>query len=152
MALTKERCSGTKYILFISITFLIILIFVVIVSSSSSQLTNKFLRFSLSSILPKCRASEAQWHISKKKLNKHCQRHIALKAFNTLTDSINTCRSEKKLEQALNSWSNFILILFGKRREIHVTILTNPTIQFNTIRNLGQTLAWFCLAKGKKYM
>ena len=101
---------------------------VIIIILEPAQLTNIFLRFSWSSILPKCRASEAQWHISRKKLNEHCQRHNALKALSTLTDTIITCRSEKKLLQALNSWSNFILVLFGKRREIHVTILTIPNI------------------------
>ena len=41
-----------------------------------------------------------------------------------------TITSEQKLQQALKSWSNFSLVLFGPRREIHrqihVTTLRNP--------------------------
>ena len=48
-------------------------------------------------------------------------------------DSNNTSRYEQKFQQALNSWSNFSSVLFGKMQEIikqlwqiHLTILRNP--------------------------
>ena len=34
-------------------------------------------------------------------------------------DSFNNFISKQKLQQALKSWSNFSLVLFGKGREIH---------------------------------
>ena len=44
-------------------------------------------------------------------------------------DSFNILSSNQKLRQALKSWSN--LILFGKQRKMHRTILTNPYNNFN---------------------
>ena len=41
-------------------------------------------------------------------------------------DSFNTFSSKQKLQQALNSRSNFSLVLFGKGREILRTTLTSP--------------------------
>ena len=41
-------------------------------------------------------------------------------------DSFNTFSSKQKLQQALKSWSNFSLVLFGKGREIQLTTLTDP--------------------------
>ena len=54
---------------------------------------------------------------------KHCQRHNDPKTLSTFTQNNTSC-SKQKLQQALKSWSNFILVLFGEGRE--VTILTNP--------------------------
>ena len=60
---------------------------------------------------------------------------------------------------ASKSRSNTRLVLLGKKRDIDVIFSTNPCnnfdksrIQFIIIQNLGQTSAWFCLAKGEKYM
>ena len=53
-------------------------------------------------------------------------------------DSINNFRSEQKLQQALNSWSNFSLVLYNKGREIRVTTLTNPCKNFIKFNNLIQ--------------
>ena len=39
----------------------------------------------------------------------------------------------QKHKQALNFWSNFSLVLFGKRREIHRTTLTNLCINWDNI-------------------
>ena len=47
-------------------------------------------------------------------------------------DSLNTANLKQKLQQALKSWSNFSLVLFGKEREKHRTTLTNPC---NTLTN-----------------
>ena len=41
-------------------------------------------------------------------------------------DSFNIFSSKQKPQQALETWSNFTLILFGKGQEIHRTTLTNP--------------------------
>ena len=46
-------------------------------------------------------------------------------------DSFNTFSSKQKLQSSLKSWSNFSLVLFGKRREIHRTTLTKPCINLN---------------------
>ena len=56
-------------------------------------------------------------------------------------DSFNTFSSKQKLQQALGSWPNFSLVLFGKGREIqlreiHVSILTNPC---NNLREIHLT-------------
>ena len=40
-------------------------------------------------------------------------------------DSFNTFSSKQKHKQALKSWSNFSLVLFGKEQEIYRTTLTN---------------------------
>ena len=46
-------------------------------------------------------------------------------------DSCNTFRLKQKLQRALKSWSNFSLVLFGKRQEIHrLNDLTNPRNKF----------------------
>ena len=39
--------------------------------------------------------------------------------------------SKQKLQQALKSWKNFSVVLFGKGREIRRTTLTNPRNNFN---------------------
>ena len=39
--------------------------------------------------------------------------------------------STPSLQQVLKSWSNFILVLFGKGREIQRATLTNPCINFD---------------------
>ena len=41
-------------------------------------------------------------------------------------DSFNTFGSEQQLQQALKSWSNFSLVLFGKGQEKHKRTSTNP--------------------------
>ena len=46
-------------------------------------------------------------------------------------DSFNAISSKQKLQQALKSWSNFSVVLFGKRREMRRTTLTNPRNNFN---------------------
>ena len=46
-------------------------------------------------------------------------------------DSFSTFSSEQKLQQAFKSWSNFSLVLFGKREEIDRTTLTNPFSNLN---------------------
>ena len=43
-------------------------------------------------------------------------------------DSFNTFSSKQKLQQTLKSWSNFILVLFGKGREIQWITLTENVI------------------------
>ena len=49
-------------------------------------------------------------------------------------DSFNTFSSKQKLQQALNSWSNFSLVLSGKGREIQRTSMKNP------INNLSESM------------
>ena len=49
-------------------------------------------------------------------------------------DSFNTSSSKQKLQQALKSYSNFNLVLFGKGREIHGT--KNPCK--NSIKSILQ--------------
>ena len=63
---------------------------------------------------------------------KHCQRHNDPKALSTFTQN-NTFSSKQKLQQALKSWSNFILVWF-ENLEIFmyqlwqiVSTLTNPS-------------------------
>ena len=46
-------------------------------------------------------------------------------------DSFNAISSKQKLQPALKSWSNFSVVLFGKRREMRRTTLTNPRNNFN---------------------
>ena len=53
-------------------------------------------------------------------------------------DSFNTFSSKQKLQQALKSWSNFSLFLFGKGPEIHKTTLTNTCNNFNISDNLSK--------------
>ena len=45
-------------------------------------------------------------------------------------ESFNTFDSKQKLQQALKSWPNFSLVLFGKGRELHGTTLTYPRNNF----------------------
>ena len=46
-------------------------------------------------------------------------------------DSFNVISSKQKLRQVLKFWSNFSLVLFGKRREIHTATLTKPCYNFD---------------------
>ena len=46
-------------------------------------------------------------------------------------DSFNTFSSKQKHQQALKSWSNFSLVLFGKEQEIYRTTLTNLCNNYN---------------------
>ena len=55
------------------------------------------------------------------------QRTLGIEYF----DSFNTSSSKQKFQQALKSWSNFSLVLFGREREIHRTTLTNPCNKLN---------------------
>ena len=52
---------------------------------------------------------------------KYCQRHNGPKTLSTLTHSTPLVQSAQKLQQALKSWSNFCLVLFGKGQVMHVT-------------------------------
>ena len=60
-------------------------------------------------------------------------------------DSFNSFGSKQKLQQALKSWSNFSLVLFGKGREIHGQIQIYVT--FST--NQGQGKAMIGLGSNK---
>ena len=73
----------------------------------------------------------------RKKILPKVQRTQYIQYFN----SFNTFISKQKLQQALKSWSNFSLVLFGKGQEIHRTTLTNPCSNFdNPCDNLEKSM------------
>ena len=47
------------------------------------------------------------------------------------SDIFNTFSSKQKLQQTLKSWPNFSFVLFGKRREMYRTTLTNTCNNFD---------------------
>ena len=55
-------------------------------------------------------------------------------------DSFKTFSSKQKFQQALKSWSNFSLVLFGKGLEIHVTTFQNPCNNFDKKQQFNSTL------------
>ena len=53
-------------------------------------------------------------------------------------DTFNTFSPKQKLQQALKSWSNLDLVLFG--REIRITTFTNPSSNFNKYDGLDKEM------------
>ena len=155
MALTKERCSGTKYILFISITFLIILIFVVIMSSSSSwSQPSSQIYFSGSPGAQSCRNAglqklsgiylERNW-INIAKGTTH-SRHWVL--WRTQSTPVGLSRSFNKLELLVKLHLGFV---WQKARNTCNNFdKSNSSIKYYS--KSWSNFSLVCLAKGEKYM